>query len=57
MNYLCLIISVLTIGSCLDNISDKCEHSKYFILLNKMSMKSQNGKIPVPPQTITTNPF
>jgi hypothetical protein len=57
MNYRCLTISILTIGSCLDNTYDKYEHSKYFILLNKMSMKSQNGKIPVPPQTMTTNPF
>lgn len=48
--------SVPTKGSFFTSIPDKLLPYKTLFLLNNKSMKSQNGKIPVPPQTNITDP-
>ncbi len=56
MNSLCFIMSVFTNGSRLRNVSDNSGDSKYFTRLKSMSIKSQIGRNPVPPQIIKTKP-
>ncbi len=48
--------SWLIIESFSDKINERLLFYKYFVFLNRISIKSQNGRIPVPPQIIITFP-
>ena len=56
MKVRCLMKSVPTSESIFTSIPDRLWESKTLDLLKSKSMKSQNGRMPVPPQTNTTDP-